>query len=75
MDTRYGLRRRSDSRDVWLPVEPARRSTLAKHGYTEADAVTLVRKCHPRARRAWVPEARLSTPLVDAWGEPIPRPA
>jgi hypothetical protein len=33
--TRYGQRWRVDEDDAWLPVSPARESTLAKRGYRE----------------------------------------
>ena len=35
--TRYGLKYRVDATDEWLPVEPARESTLAKKGYREVE--------------------------------------
>jgi hypothetical protein len=35
VQTRYGSRWRLDSTDQWLPMEPKRASTLAKHGYRE----------------------------------------
>lgn len=35
VQTRYGRRWRSDARDLWAPVEPARPSTLGKRGLAE----------------------------------------
>jgi hypothetical protein len=35
VETRYGAKWRLDSTDQWLPVQPKRESTLAKHGYRE----------------------------------------
>jgi hypothetical protein len=37
--TRYGYRWRLDSTNEWLPVRPARESTLAKRGYREVEQV------------------------------------
>lgn len=39
VQTRYGRRWRSDQEDVWLPVRPARESTLAKRGFRERSEV------------------------------------
>ena len=74
VSTRYGGRWRSDSLDVWLPYNPARRSTLASKGFTEAEVPTLVRRTPRSSRTLWVEEVRLASPVVDAWGTPIDRP-
>lgn len=65
--TRYGRRWCVREGAAWLPVAPQRRSTQAKHGFVEAAAPWLV-----GGREALTP---LGCPIVDAWGEPLPRPA
>lgn len=35
VNTRYGMKWRSDAADAWLPYMPARESTLGKRGYRE----------------------------------------
>lgn len=37
VQTRYGMKWRSDSLDLWAPVAPARVSTLAKRGVAEVE--------------------------------------
>lgn len=64
--TRYGRRWCVRDGAAWLPVAPQRRDTQAKHGFVEAVAPWLV-----AGREAIVP---LGCPIVDAWGERIPRP-
>lgn len=63
--TRYGRRWCIRDGAAWLPVAPQRRQTQAKHGFVEAAAPWLV-----DGRGAVVP---LGCPIVDAWGEPLPR--
>jgi hypothetical protein len=63
--TRYGRRWCVRDGAAWLPVAPQRRHTQAKHGFVEAAAPGLV-----DGREAVVP---LGCPIVDAWGERIPR--
>ncbi len=65
VNTRYGRRWCVRDGAAWLPVAPQRRSTQAKHGFVEATAPWLV-----VGRDAVVP---LGCPIVDSWGEPIPR--
>jgi hypothetical protein len=50
-DTRYGLKWRSDSLDMWAPYRPARESTLAKRGLKE---VTVTEVGEARAEM-WAP--------------------
>lgn len=72
VSTQYGTSFRSDTADVWAPfTPPKRRSTCANKGYTYAEAALLVR---PFKRGGHERLARLSTPIVDEWGEPIARP-
>jgi hypothetical protein len=60
----------------WLPVSPKRRATLANKGYVEAEAPYLVEVCGSRhgGRQWFEPLQPLGDPIVDAWGEPVPRP-
>ena len=60
---------------MWLPVHPARRSTMAKRGYVEAKAPYLVEICGRRYERWYKPVVLLGVPVFDVWGEPIPHPA
>lgn len=64
--TRYGRRWCVRDGAAWLPVTPQRREAQAKHGFVEASAPWLV-----GGREAIAP---LGCPIVDAWGERIPRP-
>ncbi len=75
VETRYGYRWRSDARNVWLPVAPARRSTLASKGYVEAEAPYIVETS--KGRQGWFdePVCRVGLPVFDRWGEPIAHPA
>lgn len=58
---------------AWVPVAPARRRTQASRGYVEAEVPYLVEVCG-RLRDQWLkPIVPLGLPLVDRWGEPIPR--
>lgn len=61
---------------TWMTVTPRRRSTQANKGFVEATAPWLVRESSPRAGRPSFidPIAPIGSPIVDAWGEPIPRP-
>lgn len=75
VDTRYGYRWCVNNGAAWLPVQPKRRDTLAKKGYTEAEVPMLVERCG-RGRDSWLkPICRLGDPIADRWGEPIPRDA
>lgn len=65
VDTRYGRRWCVRNGQAWLPVTPRRRATQAKHGFVEATAPWLV-----EGNAAVTP---LGCPIIDAWGEPIPR--
>jgi hypothetical protein len=49
--TRYGLKWRIDSTDEWLPYEPARDSTLRKHGYVEVEEFATA----PAKAKSWSP--------------------
>lgn len=49
--TRYGMKWRLDSVDKWLPFEPARESTLAKHGYREVTETAVA----PAKAQTWAP--------------------
>ena len=70
VDGRYGTQFRSDSADVWAPfTPPARRTTAERKGVTYAEAEYLVRQ----GRRGTFRAARLSSPIVDQWGEAIER--
>jgi hypothetical protein len=71
VDTKYGMKWRSDSRDVWLPWRPVRRSTLANKGFVEAEAPVLVEICGSRSRSWYKPVMVLGSPIVDTWGETI----
>lgn len=73
VETRYGYRWRSDSRNVWLPVRPVRRSTLASKGYVEAEAPFIVDTI--RTRQGWwdKPVLRVGEPVFDNWGEAVTR--
>lgn len=73
VDTRHGLRWRSDERDVWLGFNPARRSTLANKGYLEAEVPMLTRPASRRSDRIWIEVCPMASPIVDSWGEPIAR--
>ncbi len=66
VDTRYGRRWCVRGGQTWLPVAPQRRQNQAKIGYVEAVAPWLV-----TGGEAIIP---LGCPIVDAWGQPIPRP-
>lgn len=66
LDTRYGRRWCVRGGMAWLPVAPQRRQDQAKLGYVETVAPWLV-----SGREAIIP---LGCPIVDAWGEPLPRP-
>lgn len=76
VQTRYGSRWVVDDSDggepSWYPVSPKRRSTMASKGVLEARATYLVRPW--RSRQGATPVARLTTPVVDSWGEPIDTP-
>lgn len=52
VQTRYGAKWRLDSTDQWLPVQPARESTLAKHGYREREELQTA----PAKAISWAPE-------------------
>lgn len=73
VDGRYG-RRWCVGGGLWLAWRPARRSTLARQGYTEATAPYLVEVCGRGSRQWYRPVCALGSPLIDRWGEPIPRP-
>lgn len=75
VSTTYGLRwavDRADGTTDWFPFGPKRRSTLANKGVVEASVPMLVRE---HRSHGWRRVAALSSPIVDAWGEPIVRPA
>lgn len=61
---------------TWMTVAPKRRSTQAKKGFVQATAPWLVQESSPRAgRQSFIdPIAPIGSPVVDAWGEPLPRP-
>lgn len=70
VDGRYGSQFRSDSADVWAPfTPPARRTTAERKGVTYAEVPYLVVDTRHGFRRI----ARLASPIVDVWGEPIVR--
>lgn len=75
VDTRYGARWAPTARTDWAPVRPARRTTLSKRGVTEAEATFLYVDVKGRSWRDGFrkPLARLSSPIIDRWNEPIPR--
>jgi hypothetical protein len=78
VDTKYGRSWVVDQPGggaVWVGIRPARRSTQAKKGYVQASAEYLVEVCGSRYERWYKPVVRLSSPLVDDWDEPLPRPA
>ncbi len=66
VDTRYGRRWCVRGGQAWLPVSPQRRQAQAKFGLVETVAPWLV-----AGREAII---RLGCPIIDAWGEPLPRP-
>jgi hypothetical protein len=76
VSTRYGSRWCVENGQDWLPVSPKRRATLANKGYVEAEAPYLVEVCGSRhgGRQWFEPLQPLGDPIVDAWGEPVPRP-
>lgn len=51
--TKYGTKWRLDSADQWLAYEPARESTLAKHGYKEIEELIVA----PAKARSWAPDS------------------
>jgi hypothetical protein len=71
--TRYGLRWRVETvfGVDWLAVHPRHRSTLARRGYVEAEAMFLVEVCGRGSSRWDRPVHRLSDPIFDSWGEPL----
>lgn len=76
--TKFGMRWCVRDGADWLLVNPARRSTLAKRGYTEAECPFVVEVCGTRysAHGQWYkPILPVGTPIIDAWGEPIPHEA
>jgi hypothetical protein len=72
--SRYGTRWCIHDGEAWLPVRPARRSTMAKRGYVEAKAPYLVEICGRHQERWYKPVVQLGRPVFDSWGEPIPHP-
>jgi hypothetical protein len=66
LNTRYGWRWCVRGGQAWLPVAPEQRQAQAKFGFVEVVAPWLV-----AGREAIIP---LGCPIVDAWGEPLPRP-
>jgi hypothetical protein len=71
VSTKYGSRWRSDELDVWLPVNPARRTTLSSKGFVEAEVPHLCERRGRGAREWWETVAVLAEPTVDSWGEAI----
>jgi hypothetical protein len=72
IESRYGLSWLVN--DTFIPYGRKRRDTVAKRGYTYAEATYLMKPAdreHPFPWRI----RRLSTPLVDDWNEPIPVPS
>ena len=72
VQTRFGPRWVVDEPDgdtSWYPLSPKRRSTMASKGVLEADATYVVRPW--RSRQGFTDVARVTTPTVDKWGEPI----
>jgi hypothetical protein len=72
--TRYGYRWRLDSTDEWLPVHPARESTLARRGYREVEEVEVAEAKvtfdgHGRglSGTAWVRVYRPDARKSDGW--------
>jgi hypothetical protein len=72
--TRFGYRWRLDSTDQWLPVNPARESTLAKHGYREVEVtevaeakVTLAGNGRGLSGNVWVRVYRPDARQSDGW--------
>lgn len=73
VNTRYGTRWCVRDGMAWLPFRPARRDTLAKKGYVEAEVPMLVQS-GGRGSAAWSKNVcRLADPIADRWGEPIRR--
>lgn len=72
--TRYGYRWRLDSTDEWLPVRPARESTLARRGYREVEerevapaVVTLDGQGRGMSGTCWVRTFRPDARKSDGW--------
>lgn len=75
VETRYGSRWCVRDGSAWLPLSPKRRATQANKGYVEAAAAFLTEKISTRHGWWYKPVARLSDPIMDAWGETIVRAA
>jgi hypothetical protein len=74
VQTRYGWKWRLDSTDEWLPVRPARESTLAKRGYREVEEhevapakVTLDGNGRGMSGNVWVRTYRPDARKSDGW--------
>lgn len=74
VDTRYGSRWCVNDGATWLPLSPKRRTTQASKGYVEATAMFLAERIKSRNGTWYKRLARMSCPIIDAWGEPIARP-
>lgn len=75
VDTKYGYRWCVEDGRLWMNVHPARRSTLANKGYTEAQVPYFGEVCGRGLRKWFKPVARVGSAVVDEYGEPIPRAA
>jgi hypothetical protein len=74
VDTKFGYSWCINDAEAWASVHPKRRSTMAKKGFVEAQAPYLVEVCGSRYNQWLKPVMPLGSPIVDAWGEELPRP-
>jgi hypothetical protein len=70
---RYGRSWCIDDGREWAPYAPKNRATLAKRGYTEATAPFLCEVAGGRYHQWLEPLEPVGEPIVDRWGDPIPR--